>query len=357
MKLSTLPFALKTLSHESTSSSSDATSPSPIGSSQASARLPRVVLFGGQDSPSEERLERCWRKSCDGLLPHHRLKAVAWPARGPLSSTVDRSAGAEHDSARKRPGVAGNPRKARVCGKLGPMGLRLQGVLERPLARALTAVMTYLDANMRLDAQGHPHGLPSRLVHHYSRFSMDAMYNRDGLGDALVGRAVEELRRAPVDLLVAHSFGGTVALRAAWELWMRGERDRRFTLITLGTASGPTVARSPMLSGLPRTPLGQISRLPNLTSWHHFWSPTDVLVGASMLPRDFQGVELHCVDTGPLSRRAHALSSYLAAPEVMHRIGLAIRAERMAGSHARDALQASLESVRSLPAPGSNSEK
>jgi hypothetical protein len=184
--------------------------------------------------------------------------------------------------------------------------------------------MAYLDAHMQLDAQGLPHGLPSRLVHHFSRFSIEAMYNREGRGDALVAHATDALRRAPVDLLVAHSFGGTLALRAAWELWMRGERTRRFTLITLGTGSGPTVAHSPMLSVLPRTSRGQIARLPNLHAWHHFWSPTDVLVGASMLPREFDGVSLHRVDTGPLSPRAHALSSYLAATEVVERVRSAL---------------------------------
>jgi hypothetical protein len=234
---------------------------------------------------------------------------------------------------------------------------RLPLVIERFVARRLTAIMAYLDANMRLDASGLPLGLPSRLVHHFSRFSMEAMYDCDGRGAALVARAVEALRSAPVELIVAHSFGGTVALRAIWELWQQGERERRFTLITLGTASGPTVARSPMLSVLPASTSKRIAPLPNLRAWHHFWSPNDVFVGASMLPRDFEGVELHCVDTGRLSPRAHALSSYLAAPEVVECLRVALCGGTVVPPYAHAAAQAPLESVRSLTAAGSNKEK
>jgi hypothetical protein len=283
--------------------------------SERSLPLPHVLLLGGQDTPSCDRLVGCWTARCGAQLPSHQRSAVAWPPH-----------------VRTEIGTGSEQRMVQR-GRSRPVKLpaRLPRVLERPLARGVTGLVRYLCENLRLDPDGQPRGLSARLVHHLSRYSMDVMYNRHGLGDQLLARTVEALLAEPIDLIVAHSFGGTIALRAAWELWQRGERGRELALVTLGTASGSTVAQSPLLRPLPRSASGQIARLPNLRSWQHFWSANDVFVAAPMLPLAFEGVELREVDTGRLSPRAHALSAYLAAPDVVSSLrALMTAAERAA---------------------------
>jgi hypothetical protein len=72
---------------------------------------------------------------------------------------------------------------------------------------------------------------------------------------------------------------------------------------------------------------------PNVDAWQHFYSRNDALVAAPALPHAFAGVEQIEVDTGPFTFKghAHALSAYLAVPEIIGTIKLclALRGNRL----------------------------
>ncbi len=267
---------------------------------------PSVCVFGGQDTPSIDKLMSRWHRACGGRLPPHVQVAVQWPRQ------------ASHEAGRG-PCVG----HARVVGELAglppkPRPRRAEWALETRLSRMMTAVVEGVDARLRFQDGGAPQNLLASGISRFADFSLRVLYDREGLGSAVMALATSVLRAHTPRLIVAHSFGGTIAWRAAWQLWLAGEREFSFSLITLGTSSGPTVLRSPLFRDLPRTSSGELAAPPNLRSWRHFWSRNDVWVAAPALPRRFQGVSMYEVETAPLfSGRAHALSAYLAAPEVL----------------------------------------
>jgi hypothetical protein len=277
------------------------------GATRPRTRRPRVLLLGGQDAPTAEQLEGRWRAHVRDHWPAHDVRVVVWPRH------------AAPPPARK----AQARREAHGC--------------ERPwfdvlAARWACACIERMELRMRVSTQGEPEDCLSRAIYHFTRFSVDALYNREALGDRLVGATLAALRAEPIDVIVAHSFGGTIALRAAWELASSSEVARDFSLITLGSSSGPMVVNSPMLERLPRRD-ARICRPRTLRSWQHFFSESDALVAAPALPRAFAGVQLVRVETGRFlcRSRGHALSRYLAAPEVEAAICLQLMAASQRG--------------------------
>jgi hypothetical protein len=174
----------------------------------------------------------------------------------------------------------------------------------------------------------------SYAVYCFTRFSVDALYDRDEFGNELIKLATHALassccksRATQPTLIVAHSFGGTLALRSAWELVRSGRTtERQFHLVTLGTACGPMVVESPMFAPLPRD-RGCIVLPANVLTWQHFYSGSDALVAAPALPYAFRGVQMQRVDTGRfLTRgRGHALVAYLRTPEVTRALARMLR--------------------------------
>jgi hypothetical protein len=196
--------------------------------------------------------------------------------------------------------------------------------LQRIGATLVASIVGWLDATMRVSLDGRPLSWRSRLVARFTPFSLDVLYDRAGIGARAQRLALAALRGRP-DVVVGHSFGGTLALVAAWALWNAGDRSTRFTLITLGSSCGPTVVRSPLLASIPRTADGKIALPPNVRSWLHFYSENDAIVAAPARPHAFAGVEQIAVDSGPfaLENPAHALSAYLNVPEVVGSVRLA----------------------------------
>jgi pimeloyl-ACP methyl ester carboxylesterase len=189
--------------------------------------------------------------------------------------------------------------------------------LDARLASWVSGCVAWLDERMHFDAQGRTLDPLSWMVDRFTQFSTAALYDRASFGSRLCALTVGVLESQRVDLVVAHSFGGTIALRAAWQL----AQGPQFRLITLGTASGPTVVRSQMFGAVPRS-RGKIALAPSIARWQHYVSLTDGFVGQAMLPHGFDRVELARVATGAFVApgRGHALSAYLAAPEVLQAI-------------------------------------
>ncbi|MEY4576264.1 MAG: hypothetical protein RL701_967 [Pseudomonadota bacterium] len=267
-------------------------------------RKPHVLLLGGQDAPSAARLQRDWCAHMVAALPAHRLSTVSWqmPAAdgggGALSSVIT---SCELDAQALK--TAQRIRHA-----------WLPEALDRSVAAWVTGVVAHLDTAMHI-VDRRPNDLRSQFVYRFTRFSVDALHDREGRGAALSCLALRALELQP-DVIVAHSFGGTLALRAAAELSEYGDRPLR--LITLGTNCGRTVTTSPMFADSARTTSGRL-RLPRaLERWQHFYSSTDAIVGAPALPHEWDDVEIRKVDTGAFTRRGfgHALRDYLATSEV-----------------------------------------
>jgi hypothetical protein len=195
------------------------------------------------------------------------------------------------------------------------------------LARSVTRAVAALDARMHVE-HGQPLGLLSRGVYTFTRFSVDALYGR--LGRELVELTVMALCEAKYDVLLAHSFGGTLALRAAWELSARGVAVRPFEIMALGTMSGHAVVRSPLWDGIPRDGAGRILLPACVLRYRHFHSRTDACVAAPALPTQFAGVEQIEVRTRGFAQRGlgHALRDYLAAPEVKRALGDVLHQQR-----------------------------
>jgi hypothetical protein len=272
--------------------------------------LPHVVLLGGQDAPPTAALTRRWTRAAS--LPPHRLSVLAWPR-----SSHD------HDARRAQLQLDSTELLDESAVPTARRRQRRHSYLDDYAAQLVNACVTWLELRMGCDAAGVPRDLLSRQIYRYTRFSVDALYDRAAFGAELIALAGAALASQPVDLVVAHSFGGTLALRTAWQLWAAGDRRTRFHLITLGTASGPMVVNAPMWASIPRDARGRIVPAPNLLSWQHFFSLADALVAAPALPRGFAGVAMQAVDTGRFLARghAHALSSYLATAEVSNAVG------------------------------------
>jgi hypothetical protein len=259
-------------------------------------------LFGGQDTPKLSQLAARWRLGCGAALPQHRPILVEWPRDA-------NSVGRVGEASIETSSSAGIPK---------PIRTRAGGPFEDAVARALTGIIRTTDERLQFLPDGRPANGLARAVDHFARYSLSVLYDRDGLAGAVLETATKALRAHCPDVIVAHSFGGTIALRAAWELWREGQRGLDFCLVTLGTASGPTVVRSPLFRDVPRSREGRLALPPNVRNWYHFWSRNDVWVAAPSLPHQFEGVTQIEVDTGPLALRGrpHALVSYLRAPEV-----------------------------------------
>lgn len=276
----------------------------PTYDAVAGVRLPHVVLFGGQNHPPLTRLVGCWRSRCAALLPPHRLSVVAWP-------TLDGQRAGEHTEVLMLDTEARRRTRAPIR--------RMPRWLGRKLGRIVTAFVAWLDARMRVSADGTPENWPSRFTCQFIRYTVAVLYGNSALNGELIELAIQTLGERPVDVVIGHSLGGTIALLAAHEMHQRDERFPPFDLITLGTSSGPAITRSPWLQRLPRTPDGRIALPAGIRSWTHVWSASDALVAAPSLPVEFAGVDLAEVDTGVFSfeNHAHALGAYLAVPEVL----------------------------------------
>jgi hypothetical protein len=275
--------------------------------------LPSIVLFGGQDTPTIEQLVSRWWYGIARALPSHQLCVAAWPRgihdaqQGELERTTIWS-DSDRDAARRIQRDFSN-----------------RGWIDRRLSGLATKTIRELEVRMRCLRSGDPDDLMSRAIYYFTRFSVDALYDRDAFGTKVIDLAARALMSscctttsARPTLIVAHSFGGTLALRAAWELVRSGKNSgRQFHLVTLGTACGPMVVESPMFEPLPRED-GRVVRPDNLLSWQHFYSDSDALVAAPALPYAFKGVQMQRVNTGRfLTRgRGHALPNYLRTPEV-----------------------------------------
>jgi hypothetical protein len=213
-------------------------------------------------------------------------------------------------------------------------GSSTQGWIDRRVSGFTTRTVRELEARMQCARNGQPRDLMSFAAYLFTRFSVDALYDRDEFGNRLIKLATRALassccqsRPTQATLIVAHSFGGTLALRAAWELVRTGQTtERQFHLVTLGTACGPMVIESPMFAPLPRE-AGCIVLPANLLTWQHFYSDSDALVAAPALPYAFKGVRIQRVDTGRfLTRgRGHTLPAYLRTPEVTHALAQMLR--------------------------------
>lgn len=245
-------------------------------------------------------------------LPAHHLTIIAWP---------------------KTPRTAAWPAVERVyvdptfawTSSSAPSSRRASWPeFDARIAGWVSGCVAWLDEHTRFDEHGEPANWLSSRVDRFTDFSTAALYERGAFGTALCERTLAALCEEPIDLVVAHSFGGTVALRSAWYLAHVAELPPvhgQFQLITLGTASGPTVTRSLMFGSVPRRG-DKIALSPCIARWQHFVSPSDAFVGQGMLPRGFDGVEQVNVQTGAFigPGRGHALSAYLATPEVLHAI-------------------------------------
>ena len=281
-----------------------------------SPRLPHVLLLGGQDVPTTDQLIRRWRRALAPILPDHRLTVVQWPrtagGRAGLTQTLTILFDPQRAADRPRASAHGNTLLADLSHRS-----------DRLASQSIARVVRWLDERMRVDQRGQPAGELSRLVYAFTRFSVDALYDRRGASAELLSLVRRALLAESVQLVVAHSFGGTLALRALWELGATpANASASFSLVTLGSASGPTVVHSRLLAGMKDADTGRIRRPRRLARWQHFYSTSDALVAAPALPLAFEGVELEQVDTGPfLSRgRGHALASYLETPEVQRAI-------------------------------------
>lgn len=285
--------------------------PRAITLGASSERRPHVVLLGGQDAPSAQVLQERWKRSLSGLLPRHDLTVIQWP--NPRTGCP---------SALERAEILPSPSRAATRAR------KRQGPFDRIAAHTARRVIRGLDKYVRFDCQGRARSLFGRAIYHYTKFSVDALYDRGGFGSALVSLAAQALSESHVDLVVAHSFGGTIALRAAWALQERRSKSAPFALLTLGTASGYTVERAPMFAPFwsTRDQRG-IMRSQQVASWQHFYSKSDAIVGSGQMPRSFLGVDLVNVHTGRFLQRGfgHALSGYLAAPAVRSAIAMVVQ--------------------------------
>jgi hypothetical protein len=298
-------------------------------------RRAHIVLLGGQDTPSLQSLRERWKRSMSGVLPCHDLTVVEWP-----NPFIGRSKGKLErvEVASTLPLTAAGRSAAQ------------QGLLDRIAARAVREVIAGLDKHVRFDSQGRAQSVLGHAIYSFTQFSVDALYDRGGLGQALLELAEQALCESHVDLVVAHSFGGTVALRAAWALQERGTKLAPFGLLTLGTASGYTVERAPMFAAY-RNARG-IERSQQISSWQHFYSKSDAVVGGGQMPRAFLDIEIVKVHTGPFLRRdrAHGLSRYLATPAVRSAIGDAVCAGFAASEVRAGRLQPLAATSAHLPA-------
>lgn len=268
-----------------------------------SAIIPHVLLLGGQDAPDTRQLLHRFGRHIDADWPRHQVSALAWP-------TPARSAALESASCQLLR-VQADPRPERHAASGG----WLPDGWDAALARGVTRAVAALDARMHVE-NGQPRGLLSRGVYTFTRFSVDALYGE--LGRELVELTVMALSEASYDVLLAHSFGGTLALRAAWELSTRGMSARPFEIMALGTSSGHAVVRSPLWKDIPRDAAGRICLPPCVRRYRHFHSRTDAFVAAPAPPTQFADVEQVEVRTRGFAQRGrgHALRDYLAAPEV-----------------------------------------
>jgi hypothetical protein len=273
---------------------------------------PHVLLLGGQDAPNAEQLKRRWVTRIAALLPAHRLTILAWP-RSPLTAAWPELEQLDIEPALVWTTSAPSSRRA------------LWPALDAGLAACASGCVAWLDERMRFDPRGKTADPLSWIVDRFTHFSTAALYDRDGFGSRLCERTANVLTTQRIDLVVAHSFGGTIALRTAWQLAQAGVPDQ-FRLITLGTASGPTVVRSRMFQGLPRC-RGKVALAPCIARWQHCVSASDGFVGQASLPHGFDRVEIVRVQTGAFVApgRGHALSAYLATPEVLQAIRAGLR--------------------------------
>lgn len=308
-----------------------ATSPCEVATTAvdvgAHAALPRIVLFGGQDAPTIEQLVSRWWFGIARELPPHQLCVAAWPrGHGDLQrhATMVRTtiwSDRESDAALS-------------CEPSAPHDSSTRSWIDRRVSGLATRTVRELETRMQCARNGQPGDLMSHAVYLFTRFSVDALYDRDAFGNTLINLATRALASScckssstRATLIVAHSFGGTLALRAAWELVRSGQTtERQFHLVTLGTACGPMVVESPMFAPLPRE-RGCIVLPSNLLTWQHFYSESDALVAAPALPNAFNGVRMERVDTGGfLTRgRGHALPAYLRTPEVTRALARMLR--------------------------------
>jgi hypothetical protein len=282
-------------------------------STGASERKAHVVLLGGQDTPDLQSLRERWKRSMSSVLPAHDLTVVEWP--NPFTG--------RHGGKIERVEIM--PAPPLPAARLNRDKDKPQGSLDRIAARAVRTVIGGIDKYVRFDSQGRARSLFGRAIYRFTQFSVDALYDRGGLGRALLDLAQEALSESHVDLVVAHSFGGTIALRAAWALQEQPSAKRApFRLLTLGTASGYTVERAPMFASY-RSARG-IERSREIASWQHFYSKSDAVVGGGQMPRAFLDIDIVKVHTGPFLRRdrGHGLSRYLATPAVRGAIEQAV---------------------------------
>jgi len=209
-----------------------------------------IILLGGQDAPSEQKLRAIWGKVSARLPPHHLLVAQ-WRA---AADAPVRSAGARR-----------SPRRRAVL-----------DLVDRACARIIGVLVGALDRSTRFDDRGRPTTSLTRLVHRFTRFSVAVLYDVDSIGTQLAQRVAGLVAQAPPGpvVVVGHSVGGTIAKMALWSLACAGS-TRDVSLITLGTNCGSTLVRSPFFARLPRSSSRKITRPANLTRWLHVWSRRD----------------------------------------------------------------------------------
>jgi hypothetical protein len=286
---------------------------------EVSRQANKVMIVGGMDTLPPARILGSLLLGYDGAgLPEHRAIVV----------TLHRGAG----------DAAGLPYElglsADIPQRTSHPSLRARcptSRLDAWVSDLAPRVLRCADANARFDARGRGANWIGRLMAGSIRLPLSYLYD-PGHAALEYARLVEILKDPQLTTIVGASFGGSVALDTLIRAIHQGHlKARPMTLITLGTNFGEILTRSPLYRGLPRTSDGRIACPPQLR-WLHFFSPSDVFVGASARPRNFAGVQEVSVDTGPLltwpPNKAHGMARYLRTPEVQSALRQALEVGR-----------------------------
>lgn len=298
----------------------DATSQSPslcsgvIGTSfstcpdRVSNNVPTILLLPGMDTPQPARVVGSTLVACASAgLPAHRL----------LVSTLTRSA---DDAARLPYPLALRVEvPARSARDRKPVRARRNAWLDRRCSELMTSALRWADDHATFDRNGHATNLVGRLMEVQIALPLLYLYHASH-AQREHERFLRLLTDETITTIVGASFGGSVAVDNLIRAVREGSipKTRRLRLLTLGTNLGTILTNSPLYRQL-RDARGLI-QVPENVSWTHFYSPTDVFVGASARPRHFVGVEECEVDTGPLLgwplTKPHAMARYLETEEV-----------------------------------------
>lgn len=264
---------------------------------------PVVYLVGGQDCPTPKRLFEIINSYGRKWWPKFDLNVVSW--RTPRKLVVNDFSPASN--------LVALPMKT--------------SPVRAFVAALVSGFLAMVDPFMWFDKDGEGMNFASRRIGAFVKWTTRLLYmpihSDESVFPHTVTRLALALPRSGRVVVLAHSTGGNIALRACWALWEAGFRDVEFSLITMGGYFGHFHHRSTVFMHDKHKRNGLVVPPPNVR-WTHFWSKGDALIARhNRRLAALAGAKVLEANTGPIraGMGSHRLESYMQDIRVAVTIG------------------------------------